>query len=322
MTEYKPIAPQQLPKFAGIKTYMRLPHHQTVMGIDFAVVGVPWDGATSYRTGQRLGPDAIRKVSATLRPYNLAQDVDIFKHCSGVDYGDLPVIPGYIEDTYEIIETELCPLVEAGVIPIVLGGDHSITLPELRAIAETHGPVALIHFDSHTDTNDQYFGKPYYHGSPFRRAVEENLLLPGNSIQIGMRGSVYSKDAYDESMSLGFKVVTMSAVRAMGLTKLIEIIKDRVGSSKVFVTFDIDVVDPAYAPGTGTPEVGGFTSADSIDLVQGMKGLDFIGFDLVEVLPDYDVAEITAFLGASIVYEFLSLIALNKRNVRGIAEFA
>ena len=292
---------------------MRLPHHQTVTGIDFAVVGVPWDGATSYRTGQRLGPDAIRKVSVTLRPYNLDLDVGIFEHCSGVDYGDLSVVPGYIEDTYDKIETELYPLVEAGVIPVVLGGDHSITLPELRAIAKTHGPVALIHFDSHTDTNDQYFGKPYYHGSPFRRAVEENIILPANSIQVGMRGSVYSKDAYDDSTSLGFRVVTMSSVREMGLPRLIETIQDRVGPNKVFVTFDIDVVDPAYAPGTGTPEVGGFTSAEAIDLIQGLKGLNFVAFDVVEVLPAYDVAEITALLAANIVYEFLSLIALNKK---------
>ena len=314
MTDYKPITPQQQPKFAGIKTYLRLPHLQATQGIDFAVVGVPWDGATSYRTGQRLGPDAIRKVSVTLRPYNLALDVGIFEHCSGVDYGDLSVVPGYIEDTYDKIEAELCPLVEAGVIPVAMGGDHSITLPELRAIAKTHGPVALIHLDSHTDTNDQYFGRPYYHGSMFRRAVEENILLPANSIQVGMRGSVYSKNAYDESTSLGFKVVTMSAVRQIGLQRLIEIIKGRVGQNKVFVTFDIDVVDPAFAPGTGTPEVGGLTSSEAIELIRGLKGLNFVGFDVVEVLPDYDVAEITALLAANVIYEFLSLIALNKKN--------
>ena len=319
MTEYKPITSQQQPKFAGIKTFMRLPHLRTHRGIDFAIVGVPWDGATSYRTGQRLGPDAIRKVSVTLRPYNFAQGVGIFKHCSGVDYGDVAVVPGYIEDTYEKIDAELRPLVEAGVIPVIMGGDHSITLPELRAIAKIHGTVALVHFDSHTDTNDQYFGRPYYHGSMFRRAVEENILLPANSIQVGMRGSVYSKDAYDESTSLGFKIVTMSAVRELGLLRLIEIIKDRVGMSKVFVTFDIDVVDPAFAPGTGTPEVGGFTSAEAIDLIRGLKGLNFVGFDVVEVLPDYDVAEITALLAANIVYEFLSLIALKKMNDGGIA---
>ena len=178
MTEYKPITYQQQPKFAGIKTFLRLPYLKTIQGLDFAVAGVPWDGATSYRTGQRQGPDAIRKVSVTLRPFNLALDVGIFEHCCGVDYGDLPVVAGYIEDTYAKIEAGLAPLVAAGVIPVLMGGDHSITLPELRAVSQTHGPVALIHFDSHTDTNDQYFGKPYYHGSPFRRAVEENVILP------------------------------------------------------------------------------------------------------------------------------------------------
>ena len=297
----------------GLKPICGCPIYKTTRGLDFAVVGIPWDGATSYRTGQRAGPDAIRKVSVTLRPYNLAQGVGIFEHCCGVDYGDVSVVPGYIEDTYAKIEAELRPLVEAGVIPVVMGGDHSISLPELRAIAKTHGPVALIHFDSHTDTNDQYFGRPYYHGSMFRRAVEENIVLPANSIQVGMRGSVYSKNAYDESTSLGFKVVTMSALREMGLQRLIKTIKNRVGPNKVFVTFDIDVVDPAFAPGTGTPEVGGFSSSEAVDLIRGLKGLDFAGFDVVEVLPDYDVAEITALLAANIIYEFLSLIALNKK---------
>ena len=179
------------------------------------------------------------------------------------------------------------------------------------------GPVALIHFDSHTDTNDQYFGKPYYHGSPFRRAVEENILVAENSIQVGMRGSVYSKDAYDESAALGFKVITMSALKEMGIRKLIETVRDRVGQQRVFVTFDIDVVDPAFAPGTGTPEIGGFTSGEAIELVRGLRELNFVGFDVVEVLPDKDAAEITALLAANIIYEFLSLIALNKKNVSG-----
>lgn len=314
MTKYKSVTPQELPKFAGIKTYMRLPHSRTTQGIDFAVAGVPWDGATSYRTGQRSGPDAIRKISVTLRPYNLALDVQIFEHCSGVDYGDLSVVPGYIEHTYSKIEEELSPLVAAGVIPVLMGGDHSITLPELRTIAKTHGPVALIHFDAHTDTNDKYFGQPYYHGSPFRRAVEENLLRPEHSIQVGMRGSVYSNDAYDDSKSLGFNVITMEDIREMGLQRLIENIRARVEETKVFVSFDIDVVDPAFAPGTGTPELGGFTSGEAIDLIRGLKGLNFVGFDVVELLPHYDAADITALLASNLIFEFLSLIALNKKN--------
>ena len=314
MSDFKPITPRQQPKFAGIKTFMRLPHARTIEGADFAVIGVPWDGATSYRTGQRLGPDAIRTVSVTLRPYNLAQDIDIFENCSGVDYGDLPVVAGYIEETYHRIEAELEPVIQAGAVPVLLGGDHSITLPELRAVASMHGPVALIHFDSHTDTNDEYFGKPYYHGSPFRRAAEENILAVDKSIQIGMRGSVYSKDAYNDSTALGFQVVTMAALREMGLQELTETIHRRVGQHKAFVTFDVDVVDPAFAPGTGTPEVGGLTGAEAIDLVRALRGLNCVGFDMVEVLPDKDPAEITAILAANIVYEFLSLIALNKKG--------
>ena len=320
MTESKPITPQQQPKFAGIKTFMRLPHSRVSQGIDFAVVGIPWDGATSYRTGQRFGPDAIRRASATLRPYNLALDVGIFEHCSGVDYGDTAVVPGYIEDTYEQIEGEILGVLQNGVIPVTMGGDHSITLPELRAVAAIHGPVALIHFDSHTDTNDQYFGHPFYHGSMFRRAVEENLLIPARSIQAGMRGSVYSKEAYEDSNSLGFNVITMADIRRIGTAGLLEAIRDRVGRNKVFVTFDIDVVDPAFAPGTGTPEVGGLTSGEAVNLIRGLKGLNMIGCDVVEVLPDYDPAGITAVLAANIVYEFLSLIALNNKKT-SIASF-
>lgn len=313
MSNYKSITPQQLPKFAGIKTFMRLPHSRTTEGIDFAIVGIPWDGATSYRSGQRMGPDAIRKLSVTLRPYNLALDVGIFEHCTGVDYGDLTVVPGYIEDTYTKIEEELSPLIENGIIPVSMGGDHSITLPELRVLARYHGPAALIHFDSHTDTNEQYFGKPYYHGSPFRRAVEEKIILPEHSIQVGMRGTVYSKNAYDDSKALGYEVVTMAAIRQMGAQKLIDVIRERVGQSNVFVTFDIDVLDPAYAPGTGTPEVGGWTSGEAIEVIRGLQNLNYVGFDVVEVLPDCDRADLTALTAANIIYEFLSLIALNKK---------
>ena len=315
MTEYKPVTEIQLPKFAGIKTFMRLPHLQAAKGIDFAVVGIPWDGGTSYRTGQRMGPDAIRRVSGTLRPFNPGLDVSNFDHCAGVDWGDLTVVPGYIEDTYARIEAGLAPLVQSGAIPVALGGDHAISLPELRALVRVHGPVALVHFDSHTDTAEQYFGRPYYHGSMFRRAVEEQLLIADHSVQVGMHGTMHTRDAWEESKSLGFDVIPMQRLREMGLPGLAEHIRQRVGGQKVFITFDIDVVDPAFAPGTGTPEVGGLSSAEAIDLVRGLKGLNFVGFDVVEVLPDYDVAEITALLGANIVYEFLSLIALNKKSL-------
>ena len=314
MEKYEPIDPMQFPRFEGIKTFMRLQHLRTTEGIDFAIVGVPWDGGAGFRTGQRSGPDAIRMASALLRPYNYELDVKLYDHCRGVDYGDLPVVPGYIEDTNERIENELYPLVDAGVIPLLLGGDHSITLPELRAIAKVHGPVALIHFDSHPDTNDEYNGRPYSNGTPFQRAVEENLLVLEHSIQVGMRGSVYNKNYYDHPRSLGFDLITMEEVREIGLSKVIERIRDRVGNTNAFVTLDIDVVDPAFAPGTGTPEVGGFTSGETISMIRGLKGLKLIGADVVEVLPAIDPSAITALLAANIVYQLISLIALRKRE--------
>jgi len=314
MKKYIPVDPMQFPRFAGIKTFMRLPHVRTTEDIDFAIVGVPWDGGASFRTGQRTGPDAIRNVSALLRPYNMELGVRLFEHCSGVDYGDLSVVPGYIEDSYKRIETELSPLIHAGVIPILLGGDHSISLPQLRAVAGKHGPVALVHFDSHTDTYDEYFGRPHNHGTPFSRAAEEDLLDTNHSIQIGMRGSVYSKEDYARSKSYGFELITMAEVRKIGIAKVVDRIHARVGDRLVFVTFDIDVVDPAFAPGTGTPEVGGLTSGEAMTLAGGLNGLNIVGFDLVEVLPEFDPADITALLAANIVYQFISIIAAGKKS--------
>lgn len=316
MNSYRPVDPRVSPRFSGIKTFMRLPHKTTTENIDCAIVGIPCDEGASYRTGQRAGPDAIRRISALLRPYNSVLDVGIFDHCSVVDYGDLPVVPGYIEDSYRKIEEGLFPLLEAGIFPVALGGDHSITLPELRAVVRKHGPVALIQFDSHTDTNDEYFGRPYNHGTPFKRAVEENLLQVDRSIQVGLRGSVFSSDALDISRELGFEVVTADDVRNIGIDAAIGKIRERVGDARVFVTFDIDFVDPAFAPGTGTPEVGGFTSGEAIRFVRGMEGLDIAACDVVEVLPEFDTGEITALLASNIVYEFMSLYALKKKKGR------
>jgi len=212
-----------------------------------------------------------------------------------------------------MIEEGLLPILDGGVTPIMLGGDHSVTLPELRAMAKTHGPVALIHFDSHTDTGDKRFGRRYTHGTPFRRAVEEELILVDHSIQVGMRGSIYSRDSLDDARKMGFDLVTTVEAQERGIGDLIQRIRDRTGAAKAFVTFDIDFVDPAYAPGTGTPEVGGFTSREALRVVRGLRDLDLVGFDLVEVLPQYDLSQITALLAANIVYEFISLIALRKK---------
>lgn len=313
MVKYRPVDPRESPRFAGIKTFMRLPHVTTTEGVDVAIVGVPFDTGASYRVGARFGPEAIRSVSALLRHHNEVLDVSIFDHCSVVDYGDLPVNPGYIEDSYKMIEEGLLPILDGGVTPIMLGGDHSVTLPELRAMAKTHGPVALIHFDSHTDTGDKRFGRKYTHGTPFRRAVEEGLILVDHSIQAGMRGSIYSRDSLDDARKMGFDLVTSVEAQEWGIDELIRRIRDRAGDAKAFVSFDIDFVDPAFAPGTGTPEVGGFTSREALRVVRGLRDLDLVGFDLVEVLPQYDLSQITALLAANIVYEFISLIALRKK---------
>ncbi len=313
MADYRPVDPRESPRFAGIKTFMRLPHLKTTEGVDIAIIGVPFDTGASYRVGARFGPEAIRSVSALLRHHNEVLNVSIFDHCSVVDYGDLPVNPGYIEDSYKMIEDGIHPVLEADVTPILLGGDHSVTLPELRAIVKKHGPVALIQFDSHTDTGNQRFGRKYTHGTPFRRAIEEGLLLVDNSIQVGMRGSVYEETSLDDARKLGFDLITTVEVQEQGIEALIKRIHDRVGDAKVFVSFDIDFVDPAYAPGTGTPEVGGFTSSEALRIVRGLKGLNFVGFDLVEVLPQYDPSLVTALLASNLVYEFMSLIALRKK---------
>lgn len=313
MKGYRPVDPRESPRFAGIKTFMRLPHVKTTEGVDVAIVGVPFDTGASYRVGARFGPEAIRNISALLRHHNEVLDVSIFDHCSVVDYGDLPVNPGYIEDSYKMIEEGLLPILEGGVTPIMLGGDHSVTLPELRAVAKRHGPVALIHLDSHSDTGDKRFGRRYTHGTPFRRAIEEELILVDHSIQVGMRGSIYSRDSLDDARKLGFDLVTSVEAQEQGIDELIRRIRERAGDAKAFVSFDIDFVDPAYAPGTGTPEVGGFTSSEALRVVRGLKGLDLIGFDLVEVLPQHDPSQITALLAANIVYEFISLIALRNK---------
>ncbi len=316
MKDMSPINSLKSPRFSGIKTFMRLPYSEYVSGFDFAVIGVPFDTGSTYRIGARFGPQAIRNISAILRSHHVKSDISVFDYCSGVDYGDLPVNPGYIEDSYEEIEKTLLPIIEQGTIPILMGGDHSVTLPELRAIAKKHGPVALVQFDAHLDTGDEYFGKRYNHGTVFRRAAEEKLIIPGHSIQVGIRGSVYSKEDLDGSRSLGFELIPAFKCREIGLENVLQRIHERVGMKKVFVTFDIDFVDPAYAPGTGTIEVGGFTSWEALQLVCGLDGLNFVGFDLVEVLPAYDPAEITAALGATIMFEFISLIAMKKKRLK------
>lgn len=314
MVRYAPESAMVSPRFAGVRTFMRLPHARVLKDVDFVVAGVPFDTGASYRVGARFGPSAIRHASALLRPYNFVQGVDIFEHCSGVDYGDLPVVPGFIEPSYERIEQGLAPILEAGVIPIVLGGDHSIALAELRAVAKVHGPVALVQFDSHSDTWDEYWGQKYTHGTPFRRAVEEKLLDVKRSVQIGLRGPVYEPGDIEAAREMGFTVWTATEVRKHGTEAVIADVRARTGDGPIFLSFDVDFLDPAYAPGTGTPEVGGFTTTEAQELVRGLAGLNFVAFDVVEVLPQYDHGEITSLAAANIAYEFITAVAMRKRG--------
>ena len=315
MTHYEPANSFETPRFSGVRTFMRLPNTQDLKNADAAIVGAPFDTGASFRAGARFGPEGIRSVSHLLRPYNPSQDVQIFDHLSVIDYGDVPVVPGYIEESYEKIVEGLEEIHNAGVVPIVLGGDHSIALPELRAAAAVHGPLALVQFDSHADTWDEYFGKKFNHGTVFRRAVEEGLLIPENSIQVGMRGSLYDQGDLEASRELGFDLLTTDAVRKLGIEETIDRIRGRVGEAKVYVSFDVDFVDPAFAPGTGTPEVGGFSSREAQEFVRGLLGLEIVGSDLVEVYPPYDgPGQVTALLAANVAFELLSQIAGRRKN--------
>ncbi|MBI4081871.1 MAG: agmatinase [Candidatus Lambdaproteobacteria bacterium] len=312
MTRYEPKSSLHSPRFCGIRTFMRLPHVETFDGVDFAVVGIPWDDAVSHRSGARMAPEGIRRISVMLRPWNPAQNVKVFDHLSGVDYGDVDIVPGYIEDTYRRIEAAFEPLARAGVVPIAMGGDHSVTVAELRALARVHGPLAVVHIDAHVDTLDLHFGKKYTHGTPFRRVVEEGLVRPERSVQVGIRGPNYGPGDYEGSRRLGYDLITMYEIEEIGLNAVLRRIRARVGDAPVFVSLDIDAVDPAYAPATGTPEVGGFTGREILALVRGLRGLDLRGADVVEVIPALDPAEITAYLAANLMYELITLLALRR----------
>ena len=314
MTDIKqPASALSSPRFCNMGTFMRMQKVDSAEGLDFAIAGAPFDTASSFRSGSRFGPNAIRNISAMMKPNNVIMQVNIMDGLKGGDIGDFNVTPGYIHPTYQAIEEGVANILKENACPIVLGGDHSITLAELRAVAKKYGPVALVHFDSHSDLCDEVFGQKYNHGTPFRRALEENLIDASHSIQVGMRGSLYDPDEHKMAAELGMKLIPAHKVREMGLETLIKTILERVGDKPCFLTFDIDFVDPAYAPGTGTPEVGGFTSLEALDLVRKIKALNFVGFDLVEVLPAYDHGEITAYLAANIVFEYLSILAVKKK---------
>ncbi len=314
MSGYQPPSASGSPRFCNMGTFMRLPMAHSAEGLDFGIIGIPFDTAASFRAGARFGPNGVRNISAMIKPNNVAMGVNIMDSIKGADLGDVPIIPDYIHETYAAIEKTLTEVLEQGAVPLSIGGDHAVTLGELRAIAKKHGKVSLIHFDSHLDLCDTVFGQKYNHGTPFRRAMEEGLIDPEHSIQIGMRGSLYDPDDFKIAADLGFKVIPGDMLHTMTPDELAKEIIDRVGDRKVFFTFDIDFVDPAYAPGTGTPEVGGFTSFETLQYIRKLKDLNFVGFDVVEVAPPYDHSEITAYMGANILFEFLSILAYQKIN--------
>ena len=312
MPRYTPEDSLQSPRFTGPSTFARLPHVRTLDDVDLAVVGVPFDTGVTYRVGGRFGPNAVRAASVMLRPYNPNLDVKPFDILSCVDYGDVAIVPGYTERSYAAIEAAVEPIVEAGVVPLLIGGDHACTLPHLRA-TRSRGPVAVIDFDAHTDAWDAYFGEKYNHGTWMRRAIEEGLVDVDHSIEVGLRGSLY--DAGDWSgltAELGLAYLTTEDIFRLGPSAVSAAICERVGDRPAFISFDIDVVDPAFAPGTGTPEAGGPSAHDLLAILRGLRGIDFVGFDVVEVIPAYDPAGQTATLAANLAYEMLSLVALRR----------
>lgn len=289
---------------------MRLPHVTELAGVDAAAVGIPFDTATSYRPGARFGPEAIRSASVLLRSFHPVFGIDLIETMSVVDYGDLPVAPGDTAESFRRVEAALAPLVEAGVFPLVLGGDHSITLPELRVLAKTHGPMALVQLDSHTDTWEAYFGQRYFHGTTFKRAVEEGLLEAGASVQAGMRGPLYSPSDFGDARGLGFTVIPSEELRALGPDRYAALVREKVGERPVFFSFDIDFLDPSVAPATGTPEIAGFTTAEAVGFLRALRGIRLVGCDVVEVAPQYDgPGQQTAIAAANVLWELLALRA-------------
>jgi agmatinase len=312
MPRYAPEDSLKSPRFTGPTTFARLPHVRILEEVDVAIVGVPFDTGVTYRVGGRFGPSAVRAASVMLRPYDPVLDVSPFDVLSCVDYGDVAIVPGYTERSFEEIERAVAPIVEAGVVPLLIGGDHACTLPHLRA-TRSRGPVAVIDFDSHTDAWDSYFGEKYNHGTWMRRAIEEGLVDVAHSIEIGLRGSIYeSSDWTSLRTELGLEYLTTEDVFGLGAETVAQRIRDRVGDRPAFISFDIDVVDPAYAPGTGTPEAGGPSARDMLAVLRGLTGIDLIGFDVVEVIPAYDPAGQTATLAANLAYTMLGLVALRR----------
>ena len=299
-----------VPRFAGPDTFARLPRLDQVGRAAVAIVGVPFDAGVSYRSGARFGPQAIRAGSKLLRPYHPGLDVEPWRTHQVADAGDIACNPFSIGEAVGAIEAAAKDLADRAERIVTLGGDHTIALPLLRALHARRGPMALVHFDAHLDTWDTYFGEPYTHGTPFRRAFEEGLLANDRSVHVGIRGPLYSTQDLAQDAGMGFEIVTTMDVARRGVDDAIGRIRERVGETPVYLSVDIDVLDPAHAPGTGTPEPGGLTTRELQQILRGLDGLDLAGGDVVEVAPAYDHAELTALAAANVAYEYLGLFAL------------
>ncbi len=298
------------PSFSGIRTFMGLDHRRQFEDADYAVIGIPFDTASTFRVGARFAPAAIREMSQLLRPYHPEHQVHVITALSGMDYGDIPVNPGNIEKTMASVEAVIRNAARAQVVPICLGGDHSVSLPVLRGLASVYGPMGLIHFDAHTDTWSSSWGEPYTHATPFRRAVEEGLIATDHAIQIGLRGPVSNPEDRQIPKTLGFTTLSTQEVLARSLDDTIAQIQAVVGSHPFYISLDIDVLDPAFAPGTGTPEAGGLSTAQLLQILRHCSVDALKGMDLVEVLPAYDLSQITAVAACHLLYEMIAQLAV------------
>ena len=305
---HQPQSGNEMPRFAGRSTMMRLPAMDSAEGLDAAFIGVPLDIGTSLRAGTRFGPRQIRAESVMIRPYNMATGAAPFDSLSVADIGDVAINTYNLLESVRIIEDSYTRLLAYPVVPMTLGGDHTITLPILRAVARKHGPVALVHVDAHTDTNEDMFGEKIAHGTTFRRAVEEGLLDCKKVVQIGQRAQGYSSGDFQWGVDQGFRLVQAEQCWYQSLAPLMAEVRAQIGDAPVYLTFDIDGIDPAWAPGTGTPEVGGLTAIQALEIVRGCKGLNIVGCDLVEVSPPYDLSGNTSQLAANLLYEMLCVL--------------
>jgi guanidinobutyrase len=309
MTKFnQPLGGNDMPRFGGPATMMRLPTQNTAAGLDACFVGIPMDHGTSNRSGTRHGPRQIRAESCMLRPYNMATGAAPFEHLQVADIGDVPINTFDLKKTVDIISDHYDTILSHGAIPLTLGGDHTLTWPILRSIAKKHGPVALIHIDAHADINDTMFGEKVAHGCPFRRAWEDGCLQNDKVFQIGLRGTGYSPDDFNWGCEKGWTVIQAEELWYKSLSPLMADIRAKIGDAPTYLTYDIDSLDPAFAPGTGTVEVGGLTIWQALEIVRGCAGLNLVGADLVEVSPPYDTSGNTALIGANLLYEMLCVL--------------